>query len=189
MSSISLGGVGQSLYTYMQGLNSTQQPSPSTSTAAASSTPDSDGDSASSTGSTRSASGHHHGGGEFFKSVQSAVSTALQTAQSSGTSTNPNQLIQSAIEQVLQSQQNGSSGTTISSSGNAPDGSAAGVSEGENSTSQSAFAQLLQSNGVSAQQFQQDFQAAIQSAQNGGSADPSSVFSSFPAGSTLNVVG
>ena len=107
-------------------------------------------------------------------------------------------MIQNAIAQVLKSQQNGSSSSsstsgTTSVAKNDPDGDGdtdtPGVADSDSSTSQSTFAQLLQSNGVNSQQFQQDFLAAIQSAQNGGATNPSSVFSGFPTGSTLNVVG
>src|SRR4051812_35054769 len=48
---------------------------------------------------------HRHGGGhgQFFSKLQAAVTSALQSAQSDGT-TDPNQAIQSAIESVLTGQ-------------------------------------------------------------------------------------
>jgi hypothetical protein len=196
MSSISLGGISPSLYTYLQGVNSTKKTSQSAPTPPVTTAEDSDGDSDGSSSSTQATStSRQHDGGAFFQAIQSAVASALQTAQSSSLTTNPNQVIQSAIAQVLKTQQNGAesnSGQT-SVAANDPDGDgdtdAPGVADSDTSNTQTVFAQLLQSNGVNAQQFQNDFRAAIQSARSGVSAIPGSVFSGFPTGSTLDVVG
>ena len=50
-----------------------------------------------------------------------------------------------------------------------------------NSADQSDFAQTLQDYGIDSDQFQQDFQTAVQQAQ-GGQIDPSTAFASFPPG-------
>jgi hypothetical protein len=127
---------------------------------------------------------HHHGGGNFFQAIQSAVTNALQSAQSSGDDADPNQIVQSAIEQAMQSFQSGAS-DSATQTGNAPDGTA-DVTNDDDSSAGSKFAQLLQSNGIDSQQFHQDFLAAIKSAQGGGAADANGVFSNFPPGSVVD---
>ena len=47
--------------------------------------------------------------------------------------------------------------------------------------------QTLQSFGVDPKQFFQDFQSAVQNAQN-GQFDPSTAFSSFPPGTLVNTL-
>jgi hypothetical protein len=142
--------------------------------------------------------GHRHRGGgkgggasAFFSQIQTAVTSALQSAQSSGSTTDPNQTIQNAIEQVFKNLQNGSTATgsasTASNSSSAASGSTRST-DGSGSTQGSAFAQLLQANGVDPEQFHSDFLSAIQSAQSGGSPDASSVFSGFPTGSAVDTI-
>lgn len=205
MSSASISGGGQSIFDYLQSLRGSQQasqtsstsstdPSTATTSTSATTTTDPDGDS---NGSSHKVGGHHHhhgggGGGAFFKQVQSAVTSALQDAQSSGSDSDPNSVIQTAIAQVLKNHQNGSASSTTGDSATGAsdtDGSSGGATGSTSGAdSKSAFAQLLQSNGIDPQQFHQDFAAAIQAAQTGGSTDPSSVFSSFPTGSAVDTV-
>jgi hypothetical protein len=179
LSSISTGDL--TIFQPLQNLTSQQQSSSASGTTAAN-----DGD-----GSTQGVPKehrHHHGGGGggsgFFANVQSAVTSALQSAQSSGSDSDPNQVIQTAIEQVLNGQQSGTGGTTGQTT--SPTSGSGGSTGSSGSSARAAFEQLLQSNGVDPQQFQQDFQAAIHSTQSGDSADPSSVFASFPPGSAVN---
>ena len=105
--------------------------------------------------------------------------------------------MQSAIAQVIKNQANKPGGNPgqAGAAGNDPDGDgdsdAPGAADNDGSASgaQAAFAQLLQSNGVNGQQFQQDFLAAIQSAQGGDSSDPSGALGSFPPGSLVDTFG
>src|ERR1700722_4639296 len=181
MSSIS--GIGQSSFQYLQSVKSRRkasQAAPGSTTAAVQ---DSDGDS---DGSSPE--------GSLFQQIHSAVTSGLQSAQSSGATADPNKVIQNAIAQIFKNQQNIKSGnssqTTVS--GSDPDGDGdtdtPGVTTSDASSTQSAFTQLLQSNGVDAQQFQQDFLSAIQTAQSGGSSKAGNVFSSFPPGSLVDTL-
>lgn len=136
--------------------------------------------------------GHHHhrgGGGAGFAKVQQAVTSALEAAQSSGSSTDPNQVIQDAIKQAFQQNQAGGASATPAASGTDADGGQDGSAATGGSTSpdaaRQAFAQTLQSFGVSEQQFHADFAAAMQGAQ-GGQVDASAAFKSFPAGSVVD---
>jgi hypothetical protein len=180
-------------YLYLQSLNASQLAAQNAAASQTKPAQDSDGDS---DGSTQSSSGGQgvSGGDPLFQQIQSAVTSALQSAQSSASTNNPNQVIQNAITQIFKSKQNNANGQSgqTSVSGNDPDGDGdtdtPGVADNDGSTTQSAFAQLLQSNGVNAQQFQQDFLSAVQSAQNGGSSDASSVFSTFPPGSLVDTL-
>ena len=142
---------------------------------------------------------HHHGGGGgaggagFFSKLQSAVTTALQSAQAGGAGTDPNQAIQNAIESVLKKWQRSDfigspairpirSATTDPTATGRSD-SAAPV---DPQTAREQFFQTLQSYGVDPQQFHQDFFSALQDSKNGNSADPSSVFQSLPPGSVVD---
>jgi hypothetical protein len=124
---------------------------------------------------------HHHGGGQFFAKIQAAVTTALQSAQSNGAS-DPNQIVQNAIESVLKGNSDGSADESGEQSIAPTDASASGTVDPH--AAREAFFQTLQSYGVDPQQFHQDFLTAIQDAHN-GNADPSTAFKSFPPG--LNV--
>jgi hypothetical protein len=201
MSSVSLGGISPTLYTYLQSLNSANKAAQSAPKPAVAPAKDGEGDLEGSSTSTQATStNQQHDSGALFQAIQSAVASALQTAQSSTATTNPNQVIQSAIAQILKTQQSGNKNTSAqkNTTSNAPasndpdkdgDTDAPGATDSDTASKQTNFAQLLQSNGVNAQQFQNDFRAAIQSARSGGSANPGSVFSGFPTGSTLDVVG
>jgi hypothetical protein len=193
MSSISgAGGLNANiLHQYLQSLNQTQQTGPSSGLAAVlQNQEDSDGSSQGVAGGKKS---HHGASGAFLQSVQTAVSSALQTAQSGGTSAaTPNQTVQSVFAQLLKNFQGSQSkGTSLASAlgSDSDNGTDSSDSIGGSSTTNSLFAQMLQSNGVNAPQFQQNFLSAMQSAQNGGSTDPSTVFAGFPSGSLINTLG
>jgi hypothetical protein len=181
----------QNLFSYLQSLAGSQSTSPTASTTTTTSGSDS---------STPSVSGHHHHGGgkgggasAFFSQVQSAVTSALQSAQSSGSTSDPNTVIQDAIAQVFKNQQNitgsttDTSGSTTGTSDSSTTGSTS-ATDTDGSTAQSAFAQLLQSNGVDPEEFHNDFLSAIQSVQSGATATASSVFSAFPTGSAVDTL-
>jgi hypothetical protein len=142
MSAISSVGSNSSLYQFLQNLQQSSGLG-----------------SATSSGSGVQGAQHHHrhggGGGGLMSQVQSAVTSALQSAQASGSTADPNQVVQSAIAQVLQN------GSTTSAAG----GTAA-TSGTTGSTSPQAFFQTLQASGVTPQQFLSDFMAALQSTQS-----------------------
>ena len=106
---------------------------------------------------------HHHHGGGFAKKIESAVTTALEIAPAGS---DPNQIIKDAIAQGGRSRPTRHrrrwhcrwpefphgqllrlGGTTLDTLGSA--------------NGNTLFSQLLQSDGVTSQQFQQDFQAAL----------------------------
>ena len=123
---------------------------------------------------------HHHHGGAMFGKIEQAVTSALQSAQSSGSTEDPNQIVQDAITKVLDQAQNGSSSTSD------PDGD--GSSATQASGNSQSFSQMLQAMGVDPQQFHSDFLSAVQAAQ-GGQVDPSTAFQSFPPGTSVNTTG
>ena len=186
MSSISsLSSSASGLYSFIQSLSGNNQ------TSAASA--------ASSTDPTQSASGqavgaagghhHHHGGSGAMKQIQDAVTNALQTAQSSGSSSDPNQIIEDAIAKVLQNNNGATTGTTLGGTSDADgDGDGSTGANGAGGTSAQSFQQILKSFGVSPQQFHQDFLSAVKDAQ-GGQMNPLTAMQSFPVGSTVDTIG
>lgn len=195
MSTIGSAGSVSGLYQFFQGVsvNNTTTPTSGTSTTSAP-----DGTISTDASQSGQVSGHHHhhggGGGAMFKQIQSAVTSALQTAQANGTDQDPNQVIEDAISSVLKNAGNGTSAAGANSTNSAtqsasdPDGDgdsdASGAAEGSESAKQSFF-QGLQALGVDPQQFHQDFLTAVQNAQN-GNVDPSTAFQSFPPGSGVD---
>jgi hypothetical protein len=197
MSAISSTQAGQGLAQFLQGLSSS---SPASATSASSSTTASALTGASTTaGKTK---GHHHGSSAAFEKLLQTVTTALQSAQSSGSTADPNQTIENALEKIFK---NGTAGSTAGSStagsgtagsGTAGSGTAAATAPattaaGDTSTADAAkqsFLSTLQSFGVTPQQFQQDLATALQQA-NGGTANPATAFASFPPGSLIDTVG
>jgi hypothetical protein len=130
---------------------------------------------------------HHHGHGGMFKKIESAVTDALQAAKSDP-SADPNKVVEDAIAKVFKDNGATPPAGTDTSAGVKPDsdGDQNASSQTDSvSSARQAFQQTLQGFGVNASQFHSDFLAAIKDAQSGES-DPSSVFSSFPPGSTLD---
>jgi hypothetical protein len=190
MSTISVSGLSQ----FVQSVSSTSPTQSSDAVQVGATTDASSATDASAAQQVQGGRHHHHGGGggAFFSKIQSAVSNALQQAQS-GDATDPNQAIQNAIESVLKGggdPTNGAStdGSTSLTDPSATDPSATTAASSDPQQSQSAFFQTLQQFGVDPQQFHQDFLSALQNAQN-GNADPSSVFQSFPPGSAIDTTG
>ena len=187
-SSVNVQGLSQ-FFQSLSGTGQTQQTSPTTSAASTSAA------NPASTGQVQGGHHHHHGGGhgELFKNLQSAVTSALQSAQGNGSS-DPNKIVEDAIAKVLQ-QQNGAgaandaSGTAQQTAGADPDGDgdtdAPGKADADGNSAKSAFFQTLQQYGINPQQFQADFQAAVKDAQ-GGTVNPSTAFQSFPPGFTVD---
>ena len=142
-------------------------------------------------------SGHHHhhghGGSGILKQIQDAVTNALQTAQTgSGSTADPNKIVESAIAQVLKAH---SSATTATGTTNAatttaadPDGDGGSTEATSGSSSLASFFQALQTAGIDPKQFQQDFVNAIKDAQ-GGTVNPATAFQSIPIGSTIDTLG
>ncbi|MDB5303245.1 MAG: hypothetical protein JWM97_794 [Phycisphaerales bacterium] len=187
-SASSVGGVGQGLYQFIRSISATSPSQPAASTDA--------------TGSTSSAQGvqgsgrHHRGGGAQFKQIQDAVTSALQQAQSSGTTADPNKIIESAIAKVLKNAGSATSSTgaagQAASAASDGDGdhsrSTGGTTNAASSSGRNPFLKALQSLGVSPQQFHSDFLAAIQDAK-AGNPNPATAFQSFPPGTTLDTIG
>jgi len=199
MSSLSISGVGQSLFQYLQGLSGQAQPpatDPTVSTAGAVSgadptaSPDAVG-----AGQAQGTHHHHHGHGGGFAKIQDAVTNALQQAKSDP-SADPNKVIEQAIAKAFQQNGGGAADGTngISQPAGAvdPDGDgdthgASQVGQGGDSVNQQFF-QTLQALGVTPQQFHQDFLAAIKDTQS-GQPDPSSAFANFPPGTNVDTTG
>lgn len=194
MSSVSgIGGSAQSLYQFIQALSGNSSTSSASSTSSttgtgATSAAQSIAQAAQSVGQvaqsiSQAFHGHHHHHGAL-KQIQDAVTTALQSAQSSGSNSDPNKVVEDAIAQVL-----GNNNSAVSAIGGDGDGDndASGTSTSPAINTQNFF-QTLQSFGVSPQQFQQDLLSAVKDAQN-GTVNPSTAFQSFPTGSILNTVG
>jgi hypothetical protein len=205
MSSIS--STGQGLFQYFQqisGNNSTSQPA-STPTVSSTdgTTTTTDPSAATSTGAVHHGHHHHGGGGGGGKSglmqqIQSAVTSALQSAKTDGSS-DPNQIVEDAITKVLKNAGNGAGGTSATgTSGTAsatdPDGdgdndAGAGATSASSSAKDSFF-QALQSVGIDPQQFHSDFAAAVKQVQAGGDAsDASTAFQNFPPGVMVDTMG
>ena len=164
---------GSGLLQYLQGL---------TGTASQSSGSNSSSSASSALGAITSKTGkHHHNSG--FDKLLSAITSALQSSgSSSSNSTDPNQTITEALSKIFK---NGSVQATPDSDDTASQDS----TESTDPASPANFLQTLKSFGVTAQQFQKDVTAALQSAQQSGSADLSAAFKSFPTGSIVDAVG
>jgi hypothetical protein len=185
MSSISLNGASSVLYPQLSANNTDPLLAPNSSapSAALESTL-----SQSDNGSLASTSHRPHQHSELFHQVQKAVTSTLQSAQANN-SANANQLIEQAITNLIQNtlSQSTSPASTDSDGDSQNTGtSTTGSSAASSTNSQSAFFQALESNGVNPQQFRSDFLAAIQQAQQTGTANPSTVFSAFPPGLSVD---
>ena len=191
MSSVSsVGGNAQSLYQFIQSLSGTtaSQSTGATSGTAASPTSNSAtqtiAQAAQSIGQALQGGQHHHhhhGGG--LQQIQDAVTNALQSAQSNGSTSDPNKIVEDAISQVL-----GNNNAAVSSTTSGTAAAASGTTSTSAAANTQAFFQTLQSFGVSPQQFQQDLLSAVKDAQN-GTVNSSTAFQNFPVGSALDTIG
>jgi hypothetical protein len=192
----SIAGLGQSLLQRYQSF-AAQQSSATQAIANTSSVPTATGLPAVPTG------GHHHGHGSHgaqnvsLSKIASAVTNALKSAPA-GAKSNPNQLIQNAITQLL----SGTSGTSSTQTATPLNGiastNAASIStidpEETNATNETdtdenfspaSFLQTLQNFGVSPEQFREDFMTAMKTA-NASQTGTSNPFKKFPPGSLLD---
>jgi hypothetical protein len=132
-----------------------------------------------------SAKPHKHGGSQFFAKIQQTVTNALQAAKANGSTEDPNEIVQDSIASLLKNMGVGGSAaqTALAANSNTEETATA-----DPATTQQTFETLLQSSGISPEQFQSDFVAAIQEAQ-GGAASPTSGIGSLLKGAILDVAG
>ena len=143
--------------------------------------------SSSTTGSTGSTGAAGISNAAFLSQVQQAVTTALQSAQADGAS-DPNQIVEDSIAKLLKNMGVGSNSATAATTNSHANSTVNPSATAPSDSANQAFASLLQSMGISPQQFQADFQAAVKDAQR-GSANPNAALRSIPIGSTLDVTG
>jgi hypothetical protein len=124
---------------------------------------------------------HHHGGGEMFKKIEAAVTSALQSADSSA---DPNKVVEDAIATIFQGESGGTNESV--SDGQSTDGTnASGQTQSSSKADRQAFLDFLQQHGISADRFRQDFMAAVKEAQ-AGQPNAATAFQSFPPGTTVD---
>ena len=128
---------------------------------------------------------HHGGGSDFFSKIQQTVTNALQAAKANGSTEDPNEVVKDSIASLLKNLGvgSGSAGAPLNADTNTDEPGSA-----DPTTTQQSFQTLLQSAGITPQQFQSDFLAAIQESQN-GSANPANAFAGLLKGTALDVVG
>jgi len=179
--SISSIGSNPGLAQLLQSLGSANQPGSTgnTSTLLATLNQDSGSEPDGAAGSNPLFGGHHGRHHGLSTQLESAITSALQG--SSGT-TDPNALIQQAIKNLLTSNaKSATAGLTGSNTTSSSDQTSNAAD------SQAVFSQLLQSNGVDADQFQQDLQSAIQTSQQSGEGiNFPALFQNFPPGSVID---
>jgi hypothetical protein len=103
----------------------------------------------------------------LYSQIQQTVTAALQAAKASGSTKDPNQIVEDSIASLLKNIFSGKSPAATAPSTPA---------------TQLAFQIALKSAGITPQQFQSDFKAAVQDAQD-DLAHP------LPTGTTLDVTG
>jgi hypothetical protein len=167
MTSLGVGGVGQSAAQYLQQLTGQQGAS----------------------GGAKGGHHRHHGigggaaGGAAGAGGQQQVSSLLDTIasalQSADPSADPNQVIEDTVTKLLQSGTTGANGAASTSLGTVQ-------AAGTQASNQQSFVQLLQAHGVNLQQFQSDLLTAVKDAQN-GKVNPATALQSLPPGSALNL--
>jgi hypothetical protein len=118
-------------------------------------------------GSTTAGGNLQVGGSALYSQIQQTVITALQAAKASGSTKDPNQIVEDSIASLLKNIFSGKSPATAASS---------------NPITQLAFQSALKSAGITPLQFQGDFKAAVQDAQDG-------LAHALPTGTTLDVTG
>jgi hypothetical protein len=187
---MSISSINSGLQSYLQGLSSTTSAANLGAVTAAATTSTPSG-AASTTATTSGTTGthFHHRARSGLKAIQNAVTQALQQAQSAGTTADPNKIVEDAIAKIFK---NGITSPDQTSANDALTGQAVDDPSAANSdfpdASTSTFLETLQSFGVSPNQFQSDFTAAVKDAQN-GSTNLATAMQSFPNGSALDVWG
>ncbi|HEY1685360.1 MAG TPA: hypothetical protein VGG19_11395 [Tepidisphaeraceae bacterium] len=191
MSAVS--GIGNSaIYQYLQATQASQSTQSGVSGSSSASSASSVQAAINNSGSSKAHGSHRHqddsaamaqpggtGGSQRMQQLQNAVVTALQTAKANPSS-DSNDIVQSAIASIFKNSMNASAPQAAGTDADGDDdGSATAASDTD--TEQSTFFDTLQQYGIDPQQFQQDFQTAVQQAQ-GGEIDSSTAFQSFPPG-------
>jgi hypothetical protein len=115
------------------------------------------------------------------------VTNALQSSSQSDGSANPNQVVQDAITQLLKNMGVGS-GSAASATSSPATTTTAPTQGAPTQSADQAFTSLLQSVGITPQQFQADFQAAIENAR-GSTANSNTALGGLPIGSVLDITG
>jgi hypothetical protein len=163
VSGISSNSQDSALFQWLQAIKS-QQATPQGS----GSGNDSDGDNDGSVGGVQGTTGHPHTHrlGGLLQKIAAAVTSALEDSANQGS--DPNQVIQDAIASVLNGQD-----TSSTANGTATDSSNTNTSDGSSGSNPlQQFAQLLQTYGVSPEQFWSDFQTAVQGVQGSAGSNP-----------------
>lgn len=192
MSSIS--GTGQALYQFLQSISAEAPAQKGTASVApeAATTP------ATESGADQAVQGaqhHHHRGhghGALFEKLGEAILSALQSAQSNGSSeVDPNQVIEDTITKFLQDNNITLPGRGAGVPPRAPDAdregdtNAGGQAQTARNPQVRAFFEALRTFGVDPQQFRKDFMTAIKNAR-GGEVEPGTALKSFPPGSSVD---
>jgi hypothetical protein len=89
------------------------------------------------------------GGSALMSQIQQTVTSALQAAKASGSTQDPNQIVEDSIASLLKNVLSGKGGATSPTP-----------------VSQQAFQSALQNAGITPQQFHNDLRSAVQDAQN-----------------------
>jgi hypothetical protein len=111
--------------------------------------------------------------------IEQAVTNALQSAKQSDAS-DPNDIVQSAIEQVFSQNQTPDDATANAEANNL------GLSNGGTAdAAHSAFLQALKANGIDPEQFKTDFLSAVKEAKN-GAGSVATALKNLPPGTMLD---
>ncbi len=180
MSSIS-STTNSGLYQFIQGLSSESTTSTAGETTAATGTTDASGSTAAGTTTATSGHHHHHGSGGGFGKIADAVTSALQSTTTDG-STDPNQAITNALTQLFQGTASDPTAAGTSATPTLDASSTGKPATGTPTSSVDSLQQTLAAHGVTEQQFQADLTAALKNAQQSGAVDTSA----FPAGSFVD---
>jgi hypothetical protein len=119
-------------------------------------------------GSTVAAGGVKISGAALYGQIEQTVTAALQSAKASGSTKDPNQIVEDSIASLLK---NIFSGQTAATAAGPP-----------SPNTQLAFQSALQSAGITAKQFHTDLKNAMEDAQD-------SLAQPLPTGTTLDVTG
>ncbi len=98
-------------------------------------------------------------GGAGLKQLQNSVLMALQSAQSADPSADPNQTIESAIAAIFKNGLNATSATSASAAN-------ADTSETDPASASQTFFKAISQYGITPEDFQSDFAAAVKDVQN-----------------------
>jgi hypothetical protein len=197
MSAISGFGGGSQLAHWLEAIRKKQTslvasgtaatPSTSTGTVAATGTTVASAATQLTAAASASAKPHKHGGSAIFAKIQQTVTNALQSAKASGSTEDPNEIVTDSIASLLKNIGLGGSAAQTAFAANTDTDAPATA---DPATTQQTFETLLQSSGITPDQFQSDFVAAIQEAQGGsGGASSGGSIGSLLKGALLDVAG